>query len=307
MIKKYNNFLLEDFYDDGYYSNTSQMISRYKNFIKKLRGEEDSKPSSSDNDDDDDYDDDDDESTSYVKPKSFQNVDEMIRIIVKYLNKYGITNPYIQKGILSTIAKESAFTSTREAPYTTTSPARIREVFGARVANMSDQEINDLKKKENEFWEKVYGGEWGAKYLGNTQPGEGAKYVGRGFNGITGKANYKRMTDLLKGFGKNVDLVSNPETLEKDPELTAEVNAIYFLNALDHPLIKRKYGNKDANDFSNFDTALRAAVNATAGAGVDINKGFAMQSYKNAVAASTNLGSKFDKAISGPSDANRTA
>jgi putative chitinase len=229
---------------------------------------------------------------------SFSNMDKMIELVVKYLNKHGITNPLVQKAILATIGKESGFTSTREVPYSTTSPARIRQVFGNRFSGLSDAEINVIKKDPYQFWEKVYGGEWGRKNLGNTQPGDGAKYLGRGFNGITGRGNYQTYTDMLKKSGTNVDLIANPEILEKSPEISAEVNALYFLKGLSSSLIKRKYGNSDPNDFKSFDSALKAVVNTNAGAGTDITRGFAKQSYDAAVAANSKLGSKFNKAVS---------
>jgi len=54
-----------------------------------------------------------------------------------------------------------------------------------------------------------------AKQLGNTQPGDGARYHGRGFIQITGRANYAKLGKIL-----NVDLVGNPD-LALDVKISA--------------------------------------------------------------------------------------
>lgn len=310
MIKKYREFIFED-EDNGEETSSASTstttdtsfksrFEKFKDFLAKKSSGSSSIPSSPSSSTG---------PTSYsTSPGDFSNVDKMIDIVIKYLNKHGITNPIVQKAILATIGKESGFKIDRaETSYKNTSASRIKSIFGSRFSGMSDEEIDALKKDDTAFWEKVYGGEWGKKNLGNTQPGDGAKYLGRGFNGITGRANYKTYTDLLRKAGSSVDLIANPEFLEKSPDASAEVNALYFLRGLSDPIIKRKYGNSGPNDFKDFDTALKAAVNANAGSGTDISRGFAKVSYDSAVAANNKLGNKFEKAISSSPDTSRTA
>ena len=60
-----------------------------------------------------------------------------------------------------------------------------------------------------------------AKILGNTKPGDGAKYKGRGYIQLTGKDNYKRAGQAL-----GLDLVNKPELVEL-PDVAAKV-AVWF-------------------------------------------------------------------------------
>lgn len=50
-----------------------------------------------------------------------------------------------------------------------------------------------------------------ARRNGNTEPGDGARYCGRGYVQLTWKNNYAAMTKLLKASGVDVDLVAEPD------------------------------------------------------------------------------------------------
>jgi putative chitinase len=61
-----------------------------------------------------------------------------------------------------------------------------------------------------------------ARELGNLTPGDGARYPGRGYVQLTGKANYAKATAKLRALGFDVDLVANPDRA-MEPEIAAAV------------------------------------------------------------------------------------
>lgn len=63
----------------------------------------------------------------------------------------------------------------------------------------------------------IYGGEFGRKNLGNTQPGDGWKFRGSGVKQITGRANHE-----ASGF--------TPEQLRDDPVASAKAAAQFFIS-----------------------------------------------------------------------------
>jgi putative chitinase len=87
---------------------------------------------------------------------------------------------------------------------------RMVEVFGPgkHSANLTLREAKKLVGKEKEFAERVYGlgNPVKARDLGNTKPGDGYRYRGRGFLQITGRAAYRET-----GRKIGVDLEADPE------------------------------------------------------------------------------------------------
>ncbi|MEG3882074.1 hypothetical protein QT972_32455 [Microcoleus sp. herbarium7] len=98
----------------------------------------------------------------------------------------------------------------------------------------------------------------GRSDLGNTQAGDGARYKGRGFVQITGRANYKYYGQKLE-----INLIENPD-LALQVETAAEILAEYFAdrkisqaaNAHDWELVRRLV-NGGLNGWDEFWEAVR--------------------------------------------------
>lgn len=207
------------------------------------------------------------------------NKGENVKALIEAMKKHNITNPLTQIAILGVIGKETGYIPQNEIGYGTTPNDRIRGIFGSRVKDLSDAELNTLKSNDVKFFDRVYGPDdptgRGKKY-GNTQPGDGYKYRGRGFNGITFKTGYQSMQKLLDKIGKldkKVDIVSNPDSLN-DVDVAAEVAVLYFLDRANSPIMKQKYGTGDINGFKDQDTAIKAMANANAGWGSNVETDF---------------------------------
>lgn len=87
-----------------------------------------------------------------------------------------------------------------------------------------------------------------AKILGNTDPGDGKKYRGRGYIQLTGKYNYAKVGQAL-----GIDLVAKPH-LASDPKIAADV-AIYYWQQRVQPNIDDFSNTRQVTGFIN--SALR--------------------------------------------------
>lgn len=69
----------------------------------------------------------------------------------------------------------------------------------------------------------LYGGTFGAKQLGNTQPGDGYKFRGRGLKQLTGRDNYRRFSRAWRG---DESVLEDPDVVAKPAGAVA--SAIWF-------------------------------------------------------------------------------
>jgi predicted chitinase len=133
------------------------------------------------------------------------------------------------------------------AKYEINTPLRVA-AFLAQLAHES---------AELKYFEEIWGptpaqkGYEGRKDLGNTQPGDGKRYKGRGPIQLTGRANYKTFGELL-----GVDLVANPD-LAATPEWGFQIAALYW---------KRKGLNElaDVEDFKMITKRINGGYNGLA-------------------------------------------
>tara|TARA_R110000868_G_scaffold366867_1_gene629826 strand:- start:179 stop:673 length:495 start_codon:yes stop_codon:yes gene_type:complete len=69
----------------------------------------------------------------------------------------------------------------------------------------------------------------GRKDLGNTQPGDGTKYKGRGLIQITGRTNYQRLAESL-----DIDCLIEPELLEQPDNAARSAGWFWATHGLNH-------------------------------------------------------------------------
>lgn len=106
------------------------------------------------------------------------------------------------------------------------SASRLMQIFPGRNGNTTLAQWQAIVAKGKEaIAEAIYGGEWGAKHLGNTKPGIAYMYIGKGPIMLTGMSNYNRV-----GKAIGVDLVSNPD-LALDPDIGAKIAYYFWVNS----------------------------------------------------------------------------
>jgi predicted chitinase len=172
--------------------------------------------------------------------------------------KAGITNPYMQTAILGIAYKESMLNpKAQEVSYATTSNDRIRNIF-AKAKGLSNAQLDTLKKDKVAFFNHVYNG-----IIGNGAT-DGYLFRGRGFNQLTGRANYKAYGDII-----GVDLVANPE-LVATPEVASKVLVSFMKQGTASMKKLGKFSGKDINDVTDQKSAYNLVYNINAGTGKNL-------------------------------------
>jgi putative chitinase len=124
---------------------------------------------------------------------------------------FGITTPRRIAGFLSQIGHESAGFTTLTENLNYSVEALLSEFGRHRISEADARKVGRTpyqKANQEAIANLIYGGKWGAENLGNTEPGDGAKFIGRGLKQLTGRDNHRRC-----GIALGEDFITNPERL----------------------------------------------------------------------------------------------
>jgi len=137
--------------------------------------------------------------------------------------KFGLTTPIAVASLLGIAGGECRWKLVEEGfKY---SADRLLQVFPSVFKGDTALAQQYAGNPNNTLPEFLYGYNTGkGKGLGNTQEGDGGKYIGRGYIQLTGRSNYARYGTMI-----GQDLLGNPQLLNT-PAIAAEVAVKYMLD-----------------------------------------------------------------------------
>lgn len=157
---------------------------------------------------------------------------EFVSIINMYAKQFGITNKKRMAMFLAQTLHESRGFNVLQESFNYR-PARLLKVFRSRIKTLEKAKAL-VNKGQEALANFLYGGRYGNK------KNEGWKYSGKGLGGLTFKANYEKVQDILYHMGVKVDIVNNPEILLKKDISVLTFMAFWQYNKLNSLSDKKK-------------------------------------------------------------------
>lgn len=173
-----------------------------------------------------------------------------IDAINKAMDMAGVTGKYARAAIQGITGGESGWIPQSEGH--SYSASALQSVFSKTFGGKPDlaERYARWKGTKESFFDLVYDPKNNGGALGNTQPGDGGRYYGRGFIQITGRSNYSRYARQ-----SGVDILTQPDLLNLDYEVSAQVAVAYFQDRV----------RVGGNDPGYFQAALSAVGGARSG------------------------------------------
>jgi putative chitinase len=158
------------------------------------------------------------------------NAERFLPFIEETCLAYGITSPLRVAGFLSQIGHESGGLAVLQESLNYSVGAllklfgrhRISEEDARRYGRAPGQAAN-----QQMLANLLYGGEFGRKNLGNTEPGDGWLYRGRGLKQLTGRSNYRRCGEAI-----GADLIGEPDLLLEPANAARSAGWFWSANGL---------------------------------------------------------------------------
>jgi len=182
-------------------------------------------------------------------PKSTSNpttAEANIKHLLAACDKVGLKSKYAKCAILGICGGESGWQTVEEGYYYG-SADYLHKVFRRTFPTPESAEpYVKWQGTRAEFFKKIYSPQGNGSLVGHKDPNDGAKYYGRGFNQITGKALYTKLQNYLLSKNITVDFVNKPESLLEDPSVAALATVAFYALFVKH----------DQNDPGYFQKAL---------------------------------------------------
>ena len=147
-----------------------------------------------------------------ILPNAGQVAGVFVPVLNTAMNRYQIVGAKRIAAFIAQVGHESS-QLTRLVENLNYSADALRKTWPSRF---SVELAADVARKPEQIANIAYGNR-----MGNTAPGDGWRYRGRGLTQITGKNNYRACGEAL-----GLDLIAQPELLEKPPH--ASMTAAWF-------------------------------------------------------------------------------
>ena len=153
-----------------------------------------------------------------------------IQALLNACQKRGFTTNEQKAALLGIVGGECGWIPQSEsAQYS--SPDRLCEIFQSSFKGdrtLAEKYCNwtkGAKGSKAEFFDFIYDPSRNGRQLGNTRPGDGGKFYGRGFIQLTGRSNYERYAEM-----SGHDIVNNPDLLNNDINISADIAVLYLMD-----------------------------------------------------------------------------